>query len=161
MLFRSVSQSRYAKPFRDVPCGKCAACMQRKRSEWSVRLQNELQYASSAAFITLTYSDEYFQELHPLGSLIGDLYAHLFPEDGKEMLQIKEFDDYLKDRTSVKKKELQDFNLLDGWQHEVMPQIKLLMSFLDRQAGKMNTWYIVGPACSGKSLFTDLIKDFF
>jgi len=54
-----------------------------------------------------------------------------------------------------------DFNLLDGWQHEVMPQIKLLMSFLDRQAGKMNTWYIVGPACSGKSLFTDLIKDFF
>lgn len=97
------------KPFRDVPCGKCAACMQRKRSEWSVRLQNELQYASSAAFITLTYSDEYFQEQHPLGSFIGDLYAHLFPEDGKEMLQIKEFDDYLKDRTSVKKKELQDF----------------------------------------------------
>ena len=33
-----------------------------------------------------------------------------------------------------------DFNLLDGWQHEVMPQIKLLMSFLDRKAGKMNTW---------------------
>ena len=97
------------KPFRDVPCGKCAACMQRKRSEWSVRLQNELQYASSAAFITLTYSDEYFQELHPLGSLIGDLYAHLFPEDGNEMLQIKEFDDYLKDRASVKKKDLQDF----------------------------------------------------
>ena len=77
------------KPFRDVPCGKCAACMQRKRSEWSVRLQNELQYASSAAFITLTYSDEYFQVQHPLGSLIGDLYAHLFPEDGKEMLQSK------------------------------------------------------------------------
>ena len=51
------------KPFRDVPCGKCAACMQRKRFEWSVRLQNELQYASSAAFITLTYSDEYFQEI--------------------------------------------------------------------------------------------------
>ena len=25
-----------------------------------------------------------------------------------------------------------DFNLLDGWQHEVMPQIKLLISFLTK-----------------------------
>lgn len=45
-----------------VPCGKCAACMSNKRNQWSVRLQKELQYSTSAAFVTLTYSEDYFFE---------------------------------------------------------------------------------------------------
>lgn len=48
--------------YQDVPCGKCAACMTNKRNSWSIRLQDELQYSDSGAFITLTYSDEYFFE---------------------------------------------------------------------------------------------------
>jgi len=109
-------------PFRDVPCGKCAACMLKKRFEWSTRLQHELQYATSAAFITLTYSDEYFEKKHPIGSTINQLL--MFEEvDQNIMVGIKEFDEYLKDRTSVKKKEMQDF-LKRFRHHDKSPNIR-------------------------------------
>jgi hypothetical protein len=42
-----------------VPCGRCAACLQRKRSDWVVRLQQELKCSENALFITLTYEDRY------------------------------------------------------------------------------------------------------
>lgn len=47
-----------------VPCSKCAACLQSKRLDWSFRLSEELKTASSAYFLTLTYSDEnlYYNE---------------------------------------------------------------------------------------------------
>lgn len=40
-----------------VPCGKCAACLTNRRSEWATRLEHELRASSSAHFITLTYQD--------------------------------------------------------------------------------------------------------
>lgn len=43
--------------FVTVPCGKCYACLSRKRSEWAFRLQKEERYSSSAYFFTLTYED--------------------------------------------------------------------------------------------------------
>lgn len=58
-----------------VPCGRCINCLQRKRNEWSFRLNEELKRAVTANFVTLTYSDEnlpvkYSEELdmkwHPL-----------------------------------------------------------------------------------------------
>jgi len=42
----------------DVPCGKCAACLTNRRTDWTLRLSIEMEYASTAHFITLTYSDE-------------------------------------------------------------------------------------------------------
>lgn len=47
---------RFAK-FINVPCGKCAACLSRKRSDWSFRLHHEVKCSSSCYFITLTYDD--------------------------------------------------------------------------------------------------------
>lgn len=41
-----------------VPCGKCEICCMNRRNEWSVRLGKELQNASSAVFVTLTYDDQ-------------------------------------------------------------------------------------------------------
>lgn len=41
-----------------IPCGKCLPCLQRKRNEWTFRLNTELKHSSTAFFITLTYSDE-------------------------------------------------------------------------------------------------------
>lgn len=40
-----------------VPCGKCAACLTNKRTEWTFRLQQELKVASTAKFITITYDE--------------------------------------------------------------------------------------------------------
>lgn len=42
-----------------VPCGKCNACLQRKRADWCIRLHYELKACNGmAVFSTLTYSDE-------------------------------------------------------------------------------------------------------
>jgi hypothetical protein len=43
----------------EVPCGKCYACLSRKRSEWAFRLQKEQKYSTSSYFFTLTYDDEH------------------------------------------------------------------------------------------------------
>lgn len=42
-----------------VPCGKCNFCIQKKRSEWSFRLYQELKHSKTASFITLTYADDF------------------------------------------------------------------------------------------------------
>lgn len=41
-----------------VPCGKCLACLQRRQSDWVVRLREELKCSSSCYFLTLTYSED-------------------------------------------------------------------------------------------------------
>lgn len=41
----------------EVPCGKCAACLARRRDDWSFRLSQELKVSQSAHFVTLTYDD--------------------------------------------------------------------------------------------------------
>lgn len=42
-----------------VPCGRCPACLSRRRSSWSFRLREEVKVADSCYFITLTYNDEH------------------------------------------------------------------------------------------------------
>lgn len=42
-----------------VPCGKCPACLSRRRSMWSTRLHYEVKASLSAYFITFTYDDEH------------------------------------------------------------------------------------------------------
>jgi len=42
--------------FVTVPCGKCVACLKRRASHWSFRLNQEVKISSSAAFVTLTYA---------------------------------------------------------------------------------------------------------
>lgn len=42
-----------------VPCGKCPACLKRRASHWSFRLQKEAERATSAHWITLTYSNSH------------------------------------------------------------------------------------------------------
>lgn len=44
--------------FIEVPCGKCPACLSRRRDDWCYRLANEWRNSKSALFITMTYADE-------------------------------------------------------------------------------------------------------
>ncbi|WNK14094.1 MAG: replication initiator protein [Microvirus sp.] len=41
-----------------IPCGKCMACLQKKRNEWAFRLKQELKLSCNAYFVTLTYEDD-------------------------------------------------------------------------------------------------------
>lgn len=41
-----------------VPCGRCYACQQTRRSAWMFRNSVELQNSACAYFVTLTYNDE-------------------------------------------------------------------------------------------------------
>lgn len=40
-----------------LPCGKCISCLQRRTSDWSVRLRQEYSNCTSAFFVTLTYDE--------------------------------------------------------------------------------------------------------
>lgn len=44
-----------------VPCGACNYCLSNKRADWTFRVLNELKTASTAAFLTMTYSDEHIR----------------------------------------------------------------------------------------------------
>jgi hypothetical protein len=42
-----------------IPCGKCMACLSRKRNQWAFRLSQELKNSKTAYFITMTYDDDH------------------------------------------------------------------------------------------------------
>ena len=44
---------------RKVPCGKCAACLSNRRTQWVSRLSYELFHASNGHFLTLTFDDDH------------------------------------------------------------------------------------------------------
>lgn len=48
----------------DVPCGKCPACLSRRRQEWVYRNEVELKHSTNCFFVTLTYADQFL----PVGS---------------------------------------------------------------------------------------------
>lgn len=52
-----------------VPCGKCYYCVMRRISGWHFRLSNELKYAETASFVTLTY-DNNFVPVNSYGELV-------------------------------------------------------------------------------------------
>lgn len=69
-----------------IPCGKCMACRINKRTEWSIRLEHELEYWNgNASFITLTYDDAY---LHLSGLVKRDLQT-FFKRLRKKYREIK------------------------------------------------------------------------
>lgn len=54
-LVNAISSPEYGMV---VPCGRCLACRIRRVSEWSTRLECELDYYKDSCFVTLTYDDE-------------------------------------------------------------------------------------------------------
>lgn len=40
-----------------VPCGKCAACLSRRKDDWIFRLKKEFYNSKYSVFVTLTYND--------------------------------------------------------------------------------------------------------
>lgn len=42
----------------NIPCGKCARCIERRKMEWAFRMEIELEKAKTAYFVTLTYRPE-------------------------------------------------------------------------------------------------------
>lgn len=55
-----------------------------------------------------------------------------------------------------------NFNIIDDkWKQPVYNYILNLMHFLDRKRGKQNTDCIISPPNAGKTLFMDLIRDYF
>lgn len=42
----------------NIPCGKCARCIERRKMEWAFRMEVEMEKSKTAYFATLTYSPE-------------------------------------------------------------------------------------------------------
>lgn len=50
-----LSKKRYIA----VPCGRCSTCLLRKRSDWTIRIKEELKNSIGSAFVTLTYQTKF------------------------------------------------------------------------------------------------------
>lgn len=68
-----------------VPCGKCIACQERRRSEWAFRLETEAK-SRPAWFVTLTYDPHYLPTVNPLTGEIVDT-GTLNPKDVTNFLK--------------------------------------------------------------------------
>lgn len=55
--FVTVTTPHGGEVLKQFPCGKCIPCFQRKRNDWSIRLNEEAKRHIDKHFITLTYSD--------------------------------------------------------------------------------------------------------
>ena len=86
-----VSQIRIKQKdrFVDVPCGRCGFCLSNRRKEWSFRLQKEMRYHESAAFITLTYSDNNIRFMDAVDRDTGECISY-------PILVKKDLQDYIK-----------------------------------------------------------------
>ena len=54
-LDRPIERTGELLMYVDVPCGKCANCIKRRRMEWCFRMEEELRVSKNAYFLTLTY----------------------------------------------------------------------------------------------------------
>lgn len=66
--------SKYDNKFVEhviLPCGKCAACINRKIMEWTFRLDNERINSACTYFVTLTYNN-YHVPINKYGKLTLD-----------------------------------------------------------------------------------------
>ena len=70
----TINNPRYGKLIRgsrgkpepkyiEVPCGKCVACLSKRRQEWCFRLKQEQKASLTSWFVTLTYDDEHLPTL--------------------------------------------------------------------------------------------------
>jgi hypothetical protein len=71
-----------------VPCGKCMHCQKKRRSDWSLRLEDEYYSSDSAYFVTLTYND----------------YSIPYTPDMQQTLYKKHVQDYIKRLRNVQVK---------------------------------------------------------
>lgn len=59
IILKSAKGSRDRYTTEKVPCGKCPECTKRRRAQWVFRLLQEQKIATSSAFITYTYDDQF------------------------------------------------------------------------------------------------------
>lgn len=68
-----VDKSVYNDNYRcvQVPCGKCAICLQKYQNSWTIRIMEELKTRPNNCFFTLTYRNETLP--HVLNSNTGEV----------------------------------------------------------------------------------------
>ena len=58
-----------------VGCGKCIECTRKKRSQWMVRLIEDIKVNTNAKFITLTFSNEEYK--HHADIVINETWSEI------------------------------------------------------------------------------------
>ena len=61
-----------------VPCGRCPACVQTKRSIWTFRILQELKGSESAYFTTITYNNENVPLVQSYGKIFQTLKKKMY-----------------------------------------------------------------------------------
>ena len=96
-------------PYLYVPCGKCEACVDRKRSAWFARFKQEVRNSQSAYFITFTYSDEYVDGHYDFDGLKLDVCKEHIQKFHRRLRKaIKKRNEVIKKREGLTWKEFRD-----------------------------------------------------
>lgn len=53
-----------------APCGKCVACLSKRRSQWTLRLNEEARNSQAVHFVTLTYADKNLPMKNGIATLV-------------------------------------------------------------------------------------------
>lgn len=115
-------RNRYTGELQKVPCGRCAACLNRKSSVWVQRLDQERQCWKYCVFFTLTYSNDFVPEMHLAGDILfsnqkdrlchGDKLPIISLSEYSENFDFKtknELYDYFKKNSSITFLSVSDF----------------------------------------------------
>lgn len=111
-----------------VQCGKCLACLQNRRAEWSIRLFEESKEAISAWFVTLTYSDETVPKINDGG---------LFP---KYTLRKKELQNYFKKLRHGNEGQIKYYAVGEYGSLLRRPHYHIILFNVDSQADIVSAW---------------------
>lgn len=57
-LEKIIERNGHLITFINIPCGKCARCIERRKMEWAFRMEIEMEQSKTAYFVTLTYAPE-------------------------------------------------------------------------------------------------------
>ncbi|QXP08179.1 MAG: replication initiator protein [Arizlama microvirus] len=82
--FRRKGKDIYTKPVY-VNCGKCMACLSKKKNEWAIRLYGESMTHKESCFLTLTYDQKYLPtdnkvKLSHITNFIKKIRLHCLPK---------------------------------------------------------------------------------
>lgn len=76
-LYPQIVRNKYTGEYVAVPCGKCSACIQKRNTSWSFKLQQERMSWPYTYFFTITYSDEFVPKYDLSNFDVGEIVKEI------------------------------------------------------------------------------------
>ncbi|MDV4044514.1 hypothetical protein CMT37_17000 [Elizabethkingia anophelis] len=113
-----------------VPCGKCLECKMARTKSWFVRLTEELKHATSAYFVTFTYSDE----------MISFFAQECYSDNGLLTLNYRHFQLFMKRARKLQKSKIKYYTAGEYGSQTFRPHYHAIVFNVEDIQAFINTW---------------------